>query len=99
MKIINKKKFTRMVFIMIGVITFIFFVFSNTSLSKGEVKEKIIYISNGDTLWSIASDEKETNAYYEQKDIRDIVYDIKKMNNLENNNTLVIGQKLVINSL
>ena len=99
MKIVNKTKFIRMIILMIGIIIFISFAFSNDTLSKGEVKEKTIYISSGDTLWSIASDEKENNAYYERKDIRDIIYEIKKINNLECNNTLVVGQKLVVNSL
>lgn len=99
MKIVDKRKFIRMLVVMFGVIATIFFMFGNKSYSKGEIKEKVIYISNGDTLWSIASDEKENNAYYESKDIRDIIHEIKEINNIDNNNTLVIGQKLIINSL
>ena len=37
--------------------------------------------------------------FYSDKDIRDIVYDIRKLNNLDNSETLKIGQKLVIKSL
>lgn len=73
--------------------------FSSKAYSKGEVKEKTIFVSNGDTLWNIASQEQETNNYYSDKDIRDIVYDIRKLNNLDNSETLKIGQKLVIKSL
>ena len=99
MRIVDKRKFFRMVLFVIGILFFIIFTFSNKSFSKGEIKEKEIYVSNGDTLWSIASEEKNNNLYYENKDIRDIIYEIKQMNNIENNSTLVVGQKITINSL
>lgn len=99
MKIVNMKKFVRMVLILIGIIIISTIIFSSKSYSKGEAKEKTIFVSNGDTLWDIASQEQETNNYYSDKDIRDIVYDIRKLNNLANSETLKIGQKLVIKSL
>lgn len=99
MKIVNRKKFIRMIILMFGIIAITSFGFTNISFSKGEVKEKTIYIINGDTLWSIASNEKENNAYYEEKDIRDIVHEIKEINNIENNSILSVGEKLIVNSL
>ena len=99
MKIVNMKKFIRMVLILIGIIVIFAIMFASKSYSKGAVKEKTIFVSNGDTLWNIASQEQETNNYYSDKDIRDIVYDIRKLNNLDNSETLKIGQKLVIKSL
>ena len=99
MRIVNKKKFTRMVIVMLGIIFSICFYFSNISFSKGEVKTKIMHVSNGDTLWSIAMQEKENNSYYENKDIRDIIYEIRKVNDLDNNSCLKVGQKLVLYSL
>ena len=96
MRIVNKKKFVRMVILMIGVIAFSLVSFCNISFSKGEVKTKTIYVSSGDTLWTIASEEQENNLYYEDKDIRDIVYQIKKINNIENSANLIEGQKLII---
>ena len=99
MKIVNMKKFVRMVLILIGIIVISTIIFSSKSYSIGEAKEKTIFVSNGDTLWDIASQEQETNNYYSDKDIRDIVYDIRKLNNLANSETLKIGQKLVIKSL
>ncbi len=98
MKIVNKKKFIKMIILVIGVIMSFSFYFCNISFSKGEVKTKTIYVSNGDTLWSIASKEKEKNKYYEEKDIRDIIYEIKTLNQLENS-YLKVGQELIINSL
>ena len=96
MKIVNKKKFIRMVILIIGVIMLLFICFSNISFSKGEVKTKTIYASSGDTLWTIAKQEQENNSYYEDKDIRDIIYQIKKLNNIQNNSNLKEGQKIII---
>ena len=99
MRLVNKKKFVKMISLIIGIISISFVCFSNISFSKGDIKTKTIYVSNGDTLWSIARQEQENNVYYEDKDIREIVYQIKKLNNLDNNSNLVIGQKLVIKSM
>ena len=99
MRIVNKKKFIRMVILIIGIITISLIGFSNISFSKGEIKTKTIYVSTGDTLWTIATEEQENNSYYEDKDIRDIIYEIKKLNNLNNNSNLIAGQKLVIKYL
>ena len=99
MRIVDKRKFFRIVILIVGIIFFIIFTFNNKSFSNGEIKEKEIYVSGGDTLWSIASEEKSNNLYYENKDIRDIIYEIKKINNIENNSTLEVGQKIIINSL
>lgn len=96
MRIVNLKKFIRMVILIIGVIMLLFISFSNISFSKGEVKTKTIYVSSGDTLWNIAKEEQENNSYYEDKDIRDIVYQIKKLNNIQNNSNLIEGQKIII---
>lgn len=99
MRVVNKKKFIKMVSLIIGIISILFICFSNISFSKEKMKTKVVYVSNGDTLWSIAEYEQENNIYYENKDIRDIIYEIKKLNNLEKNSSLNIGQKLIINSL
>ena len=56
---------------------------------------KTITVNSGDTLWSIAQYEKNENAYYKDSDIRDIVYDIKEINNL-NSSSLSINQSLKI---
>ena len=99
MRIVNKKKFIRMVILIIGIIIISLIGFNNKSFSKGEIKTKTIYVSSGDTLWTIATEEQENNSYYEDKDIRDIIYEIKKLNNLDNNSNLIAGQKLVIKYL
>lgn len=96
MRIVNKKKFIKMVTLIIGIIVILFIFFNTISFSKGEIKTKTIYVSNGDTLWTIAKQEQEKNVYYEDKDIREIIYQIKKLNNLKNNSNLSEGQKLLL---
>lgn len=95
MKIVDKKKFIRSVGITIGLIIFIILILVNTSFSHTEVSYKQIYISSGDTLWNIAKYEKENNVYFEDKDIRYIVDEIKYINNLNTSN-LNIGDELNI---
>lgn len=94
MKIVNKKKFIRSI-IIIGIILFISFILINNTLSHNEISYKTIYISSGDTLWGIAKQEKNCNIYFEDKDIRTIVDEIKHTNGL-NKADLIIGQKLNI---
>ena len=60
-----------------------------------ETNYKKIYVSSGDTLWNIAQEQKSTNQYFEDKDIRTIVDEIKYTNNL-NTSSLNIGQELNI---
>ncbi|MBP3255675.1 MAG: LysM peptidoglycan-binding domain-containing protein [Clostridia bacterium] len=88
-----------MLILVIGILVFASFAFGTTSVSGGKVEEKIIYISSGDTLWSIASEEKENNLYYKNKDVRDIIGEIKSLNGLGNNTTLSVGQKIILKSL
>lgn len=95
LKITNKKKFIRSILIILGVIMLISLFISNISFSHGENNYKTIYVSNGDTLWSIAKEEQENNAYYEDKDIREVVNNIKIVNKL-NSSDLSSNQKLVI---
>ena len=70
----------------------------STSLSYEEIEYSELYVSSGDTLWSIAKFEQENNAYYKGKDVREIIFDIKKVNNLPSSD-LVINQKILIPSL
>ncbi|MBR1654085.1 MAG: LysM peptidoglycan-binding domain-containing protein [Clostridia bacterium] len=67
----------------------------NITYSRNDTSYKTIYVTQGDTLWTIATHEKEKNSYYEDDDIRDIIYDIKSINNLSVCD-LKVGQKLKI---
>ena len=65
------------------------------TLYSEETQYKELYIGAGETLWSIAKVELKENPYYFNKDIREIISDIKHRNEL-NTSALYIGQKLLI---
>lgn len=88
MKIENKFKFIRSVTILI----FLLIVLFNISVAKlNKEAEIILYtVSKGETLWSIAEEYKAEN-----EDPRQYIYDIKKLNNMDNSN-IYEGQILKI---
>ena len=94
-KKINIKKFLRSSIITILLVIALILILSNISLSHNNVNYKNISIQSGDTLWSIAKFEKDNNEYFENKDIRDIVYEIQDLNNLSSSN-LKIGEQINI---
>lgn len=67
----------------------------NSTYSKTKIVYKEDYIIKGDTLWDIAENEVNTNQYYKNRDIRDVMYELKKINHLSNEN-LEIGKKIFI---
>lgn len=95
MRIKNKKKFKRAIFIVVFLSILGIILLSNQTLSHGEVKTKTISIANGETLWTIAEREIEENNFYENKTIREVIYNIKSVNNLENS-YIYEGQKIII---
>ncbi|MCI8444272.1 MAG: LysM peptidoglycan-binding domain-containing protein [Clostridia bacterium] len=95
LKIVNIQKFIRSL-VIIGIsVFFLLLIGFNHAYSKGEVKYKEEYIYAGDTLWSIAEKEAKNNKYYENKDVRNIVIEIKDINHIESGN-LKVGQKIKI---
>lgn len=98
LKITNKKKFKRIILLIVfGMLLILFFTLNN-AYSNGEIKYKQEYIYSGDTLWTIAENEAKNNKYYENKDIRNIISEIKQINNIQNGE-LKIGQKIEIPTL
>lgn len=95
MVIKDRRKFVRGLVLIVGVIIFINILIPYKSFSHQQVSYKTVSVLNGDTLWDIAKEEKKNNEYYQNRDIRDIIYDIKKINNLESSN-LAINQCLKI---
>lgn len=96
MKIVNIFKFIRAIFLIILAVIFISLILTNNiTLSHVETGYKEVYISNGETLWSIAKNELQENPYYLNKDIRAIIADIKHINELDSS-ALYIGQRLLI---
>ena len=95
-KIVNRKRFIRSTGILLSIIIFtVIICIQGTVFSHKESKYKIKYISSGETLWKIAKQEQNNNEYYYNKDIREIIENIKIINNLEDTN-LYINQKLII---
>ena len=93
--IVDKKKFIKMITIIVLSTLFLATIGISKAYSKETVKYKVEYVYSGDTLWSIAEEESKENKYYKEEDIRNIIFDIKKVNNIENNN-LEVGQKIII---
>ena len=96
-KIVNKSKFIRSIIIVLGVVILGLLLLGNT-YSKTEITYKEDYIISGDTLWSIAENQVNNNEYYKNKDIREVMYEIKQLNNI-GNKTLEVGQKIRIPSI
>lgn len=97
LKIVNKKKFIRSIILILGILIIGLFGI-NSTYSKTEISYKEDYIISGDTLWSIAENQVNTNEYYKNKDVREVMYEIKQLNNITNGN-LEVGQKIVIPSI
>ncbi len=95
MKIVNVSKFVKSILIIFGIIICISLWIGGRSFSHTDTNYKTVYVSNGDTLWSIAKEEKNSNLYYENKDIRYIVNKIKEVNKLANSD-LSVGQQLIV---
>ena len=96
MRIVNKTKFIRSNVILAILISSIV-IFATNAYSNVETKYKEEYVCTGDTLWSIAQAELENNKYFEGKDIRYVVNELKNVNNLASAN-LKEGDKLKIPS-
>lgn len=96
MKIVNKTKFIRSN-VILAILVILIVILATKTYSNVETKYKEEYIYAGDTLWSIAQEELENNKYFEGKDIRYVVNELKNINNLSDAN-LKEGDKIKIPS-
>lgn len=88
MRIVNKKKFVLSVTILTLLIISIFnLAFANVEKSITIDEHTVVC---GETLWSIATKYKK-----EGQDIREYIYELRKLNNLENC-SLNVGQDILI---
>lgn len=94
-KIVNKNKFIRAITFIIIIGIFLLFIGFTQSYSNTEMNCKTEYVLKGDTLWSIATNELKNNEYYEGKDVRKVIYEIRKINHLKNSE-LVEGTPIKI---
>lgn len=98
MKIVNMKKFLRSMLILLGIVIAIILFFPKATLShneNGHLNYENISVAQGDTLWSIATYQQQNNPYYTEKDVRDIISELKRVNQLADT-SLQIGQTLRI---
>ena len=98
LRVVNVYKFIRSVVVLLLFIITLIVLSSKASFShtdKQMLDYTTINVIYGDTIWDIASSQQENNPYYEGKDVRYIVYDIKQINSLQTGN-LVVGQELKI---
>ena len=94
-KIRNKRKFIISMTILLIIVFILLSLIYDKTYSNTYTQYKKEIICKGDTLWSIAEEEKKNNKYFEGKDIRYIIYEIQNLNNLESND-LQIGDTLII---
>lgn len=88
MKIANKKRFILSITILTTIIISIFnLVFANVEKSVTTIEHTVV---SGETLWSIATEYKK-----DRQDIREYIYELRKLNNLEDCN-LNVGQEILI---
>ncbi len=98
LKIVNKKKFLKSILIVCLIVIGIIFFSAKASLSHNEIsniKYDTITVIQGDTLWEISRNQQENNPYYANKDVRDIIKNIRKVNELKTAD-LKVGQTLKI---
>lgn len=94
-RIVNVKRFIISTTVLILFILFGGSVLLNSTYSCEKIDYKTVYVTQGETLWKIASKEQEKNPYYKDRDIRDVIYDIKEINGLKVS-SLTVGQELKI---
>ena len=84
MRIVNKKRFIASIVIMIASIISIF----NLCFAKTEVITEDYVVSAGETLWSIALENKKAG-----QDVREYIYGLREVNNM--NDCLIYPNQVI----
>ncbi len=92
----NKQNFIVVITIILLCLFWIYLIDDIRSLKHPnyEYIYKEYVISDGERLWDIASDELKNNTYYKGEDIRQVIHEIQKDNNI--NATIYPGQVIKI---
>ena len=87
-KIVNKKRFFISIFLLliVFILIFVITVYANET-TKPDTEYKEYIVAPGDTLWDIASENRDG------KDIRTYLYKIKKLNEIQTSD-ISIGMKI-----
>lgn len=94
LKITNFNKFIRSIILLIFTLI-VLALLSKNVFSHQEIKYKTIYVSSGDSIWSIAKEEIRENEFFKNKSTREVVYNIQSLNQLSSSE-IYVGQKLLI---
>ena len=87
MKIVNLPRFIVSMTIIVCIISFVMSMLTNVVFSASPIEYNTINVSEGDTLWSIAS--------ALEGNIRENIYTIKEINNLESS-MIYVGQEILV---
>ena len=88
----NKEKFVSTVGSLLLLILFLFVLIPNIHVEGSSIVNCDNYtVKSGDTLWSIASSINTNNM-----DIREIVFDIKDINDFSNDHIITVGEIILV---
>jgi LysM repeat protein len=87
MKIVNMPRFIISMSIIVFVISFFMSMLTSVVFSATPIEYNTIVVSEGDTLWSIASSLGDN--------VRENIYTIKEINNLDSS-MIYVGQELLV---
>ena len=92
--IVNKKRFFSFILVSVILLNMLIFNLYEPKSSRATATDisspVIVTVKSGDTLWSIANEYSDG-----EKDVRELIHEIKKHNSLKNSN-LIVGQKIEI---
>ena len=87
MKIVNLPRFIVSMTIIVCIISFVMSMLTNVVFSASPIEYETIIVAEGETLWSIASSLEGT--------VRENIYNIKEVNNLQSS-IIYVGQELLV---
>lgn len=85
-RIINKYKFIRSITILLCLISIATCIANHKTYSNSETKYKTEYVVKGETLWEIAEEEIQKNAYFQDEDIQNVILELKEINQMTTSN-------------
>jgi len=85
----NKRRFAAFIIFIVMVTVFTGMIANAGATSNVKQEYKTVKVKSGDTLWEIAT------VYNDDKDIREYIYNMKKLNNLESD-IIHAGQVLLL---
>lgn len=84
----RRQRRTLTIFIMIGIVLCVYF--SMGALADNTEKTTTVYVTAGDTLWSICEENLPAN-----EDLRSYIYKVKRLNKMETSN-IYVGQEIIL---